>query len=120
MTAKFEQNKSYGSEDGEIKIQCIMSLEKTDNVRALLIKDNDEHYQKHLLESILNLNSDILQSIKHQSYEVSEKQKFILYKIGHFCGYFVGCSSWELQEIQDYDKDKLCSILESAIRIIKS
>lgn len=116
MTEKFIETVGYVI-DGELQVRH-HEFEGEDRFGVLAIKKGDDGlYHRRLTEAILNLNAEVLQhTITPRGTNLSEKQIRVLWKLASFCGYFVGSTSWQENEIKDYDKPEFRHRLETIIQ----
>jgi hypothetical protein len=115
MTAKFIEDRGYTDSDMEIKLT--RNFEKVNEHFGILLISKDEPlYQKRLVEAILNLNASVLQgSISKESSQLHADHMWAIKLIGSFCGYYIGCTSWEVNKIKDFDKLELTTRLKKII-----
>lgn len=107
MTAKFLEDRGYANKD--LQMELTRNFEKeNESFGVLLLSKDDPLYQKRLVEAILNLNASVLQhSISKESSELHDDHMWTIKLLGSFCGYYVGCTSWEVNKIKDFDKQEL-------------
>lgn len=114
ITEHFIEDRGFFKNDS---IQSSRKFDEDTELRILLIEQkSDRLYIRRLLEASLNLASGLLQDkVTQKNTGLSESHIYMLKNLGRFMGYYVGSTSFEMNELKDFDEFEFKSRLTKVL-----
>lgn len=98
-------------------------LEMYDNCPTLLILPKNTYHKKTIIECCVRLLVDVIGNTKPkpnkektlENLGISEQMLFHLKSLGNYIGYFINSTSWDFQEIKNFDVSEFKKRLERCL-----